>query len=234
MPIGVVMEIASSIEHYWTEPRTELRAWLQRNAPSLAELYEGALRIAFDGNFPGRTRFIAHAVREISNRLPGVIAGEIGGSTLQYKNRVDTIAKAWQRSGYSLDGIIPTGVGHENPALSPDIQMPPQLFKEIASLLKDHSEVRETKQEAASRLFEAIAPENQILRDTLRPVIMQWLKINEWFMKYAHDNGSQDEDVDKDQFQSQFELFETTLSALTRSYFKTIEGLDEILEDTNS
>jgi hypothetical protein len=49
----------------WTPRRRELREWLRRNAPSLAELYEGAVSLLFDVPIPGYTRFVAHAVREI-------------------------------------------------------------------------------------------------------------------------------------------------------------------------
>lgn len=76
------------VETYWTEPRQELRAWFQRNAPSLGELYEGALRMFFAPEFPGRVRFVAHAVREIRNRLPDAIAGPKIGGTFQWINKL--------------------------------------------------------------------------------------------------------------------------------------------------
>src|SRR5438094_3789110 len=41
----------------WTPTRLGLRAWLQRNAPSLAELYEGAVRLMYESPLPGRVRF---------------------------------------------------------------------------------------------------------------------------------------------------------------------------------
>jgi hypothetical protein len=63
----------------WTSERLQLKAWLTRNAPSLAELYESAVRLLFEVRLPGYTRFVRHAVRAIRNRLPFVISGISSG-----------------------------------------------------------------------------------------------------------------------------------------------------------
>ncbi len=222
------------IEDFWTGPRRELRSWFERNAPSLGELYEGALRMLFTGCFPGRTRFVALTVREIRNRLPGIIAGAKTSGTVQYKNTLDVVSKDWRRAGFLLDGTIPAGLLTKEELPSGDIPVPRMLFEKIAILIKDHVEARERPEEAAFRLFEGIAPENQELRDTLRPIVRQWLDVTEWFQKKAHDSGAQDNDVDGKEYLRYFELFEVTLGALVRGFFKTVEGLDEILEDANA
>jgi hypothetical protein len=220
----------------WTPSRVELHVWLQHNAPSLAELYEGAVRLTYESPLPGQVRFISHAVREIRNRLPDVISGTKGGGQLQYKNRLDDLVKAWQNAGFSLDGSIPTSIASTEPATlpSPDVTFPRPLFLQIATLIKDHETTRTKPEDAAIRLFEACAPENQQLRDTLRPVVLQWLEVTDWFMRRAHDSGKVDADCDGNEFRRQFELFELALGALVRGFFATVEGLDEILEDANS
>ena len=100
------MELPAPPENYWTEQRRDLLSWLQRNAPSLGELYEGSLIMIHNHDFPGKTRLIAHAVREIKNRLPDAIAGPKTATRLQYKNRLDDIVGDWQKSGLSLDEPI--------------------------------------------------------------------------------------------------------------------------------
>ena len=210
---------------YWTRTRLDLRAWLQRNAPTLSELYEGAVELIYGAALPGRVRFISHAVREIRNRLPDIISGTNSGRRLSYKNSLDEIEKVWNNHKFALDGTIPS---------SPDIMVPPQLFRLIAILVKDHVETREKPIDAAIKLFEGCAPENRQLRDALRPVVFQWLKVTEWFMKKAHDPGKIDARYDESELQRQFELFEMTLRALARGFFTTVEELDEILEDANS
>lgn len=220
----------------WTSRRIELRGWLQRNAPSLAELYEGGVRLISVTPVPGRARLVAHAVREIRNRLPDVISGVKSGALLQYKNRLDALARVWERSGLPVDGSLPdttvrlTG----DPPETPDIPIDRRVLLEVAGLVRDHMTVREKPQDAAIRLFEAIAPENRALRDSLLPVIRQWLSITEWFVGRAHDSGQTDADGDETEFRAKFELFESILAALVRGFFSTVRELDEILEDTNS
>ena len=62
------MEFGLSQERY--EPhQTELLEWFERNAPALGRLYKGAIIMVNDQSFPGRIRFVSHAVREIANSL---------------------------------------------------------------------------------------------------------------------------------------------------------------------
>jgi hypothetical protein len=53
-------------------------------------------------------------------------------------------------------------------------------------------------------------------------------------VKRVHDSGAQDISIDEADFVYRFELFEMTLGALVRAFFRTVDGLDEILEDANS
>ena len=70
-PAAAVSELSSD--------RLELLAWLRRNAPSLAELYEGAV-LLLQNRPPAHVRLIAHSVREIRNRLPDYVSKvESGG-----------------------------------------------------------------------------------------------------------------------------------------------------------
>lgn len=232
----LVDEVVPGEPDCWTPRRIELRGWLQRNAPSLGELYESSVALMFVTPMPGRIRLIAHAVREIRNRLPDVISGAKSGATLQYKNRLDDVTKAWLRGGLPTDGSFPNttlGLGGEPPE-TPDIPIDRRVFMEVSRLVKDHVAARQRPEEAAIRLFEAIAPENRPLRDSLRPIIRQWLSITEWFVARAHDSGQTDADYDEREFRAKFELFEAALAALVRGFFITVKELDEILEDTNS
>ena len=218
----------------WSESRQELMSWFQRNTPPLGTLYEGALRMIYDTTFPGRIRFIAHAVREISNRLPDVIAGKKSGGTVQYKNRLDDIIHEWKKAGFTLDGSIPSPITNEQSLSLSGIIVPPYLFDKFSTLLKDHIEAREKPEEVAFRLFEAM-PGNQNQRDNLRPVILQWIEIKRWFMGLVHaTNRVLDDNVKENELSSKFDIFERILSALVRDFFKTTGELDEILEDANS
>ena len=187
----------------------------------------------YDHRFPGRTRFIAHSVREIRNRLPDVIAGT-QSSRMDYVNLLDNLVTLWRRHGFNLDGTQHQSVGSGQQLPTSSVSIPLPLYRKISTLLRDHSEKREKSIDKAARLFEAITPENQGLRSSLRPIILQWFEVTNWFMEKAHDSGVQDSETDEEELRRRFELFELALGALVRGFFKTIEGLDEILEDANS
>jgi hypothetical protein len=168
--------------------------------------------------------------------LPDVISGAKSGGSLQYKNRLDELTKKWRRSGLPTDGSFPGTVlgATGQPPAAPDVPVPRRAYMEVANLVRDHVATREKPSEAAARLFEGIAPENQPLLDSLRPVIDHWVTITEWFAKQVHDSGRTDGDVDEAEFRNKFELFETTLMALVGRFFETVKDLDEILEDTDA
>jgi len=221
---------------YWTDDRKELRAWFARNAPSLGELYEGALRILFSETpFPGRVRFVAHAVREIRNRLPDVIAGPKQSQRVQYVNLMDRLCAKWEEAKLPTDGSLPISLSKETKVpRTTDVSIPIRVYQEIARLVRDHKESRETQRAAAKRLYEAIDPNNREAEATLRPRINHWIEVTEWFVALVHDNGSTDDKIDLQELRNRFEVFEKALSAMVREFFKTVEELDEILEEANA
>ncbi len=225
--------MTGSSEDYWTSARIELREWFHRNAPSLGELYEASLIMIYDGNFPGRTRLIAHAVREIRNRLPDIICGVERGR-MEYINRLDELRRHWTRHGFNLNGSQAHSISSEEQIPESHISVPIPLFRRITDLIREHVEKRETQKEKAFRLFEAISQDSASSRESLTPVIFQWIEVTDWFVGKAHDSGAQDDVTDENELRERFELFETNLGTLLRGFFSTIEGLDEILEETNA
>ena len=216
-----------------TEYRDEIMEWFRRSdAASLGELYDGALRMISDAGFPGRTRFVAHAVREIRNRLPKVIAGT---TTKRFDciNRLDALAKARKRAGFLIGESVSPSLVKRETLPSSDIASLMGFLRKVDRIIKEHIEARERPRDAAMRLFEGVDPGNAAFRDRLRPVIKQWLYVTGWFVKRVHDSGSQDLDTPELDFQERFRLFEQTLAALIRGFYSTLDELDEILEETN-
>ncbi len=79
----------------WPQKRHELLKWFSSNAKPLAEAYEGAIRLLNEGDFPGRIHFIAHAVRDIADRLVFVLDPQLKGRRVQYEQEMDGIEKLW-------------------------------------------------------------------------------------------------------------------------------------------
>jgi hypothetical protein len=91
---------------YWTPDRQKIRDLLAQESPSLAELYEGAVRILFELRPPGYCRFVAHAVREIGNGLEFIIFGIRSRERLDYKDRLDRIVSQWKRAGFAINRTL--------------------------------------------------------------------------------------------------------------------------------
>jgi hypothetical protein len=200
---------------------------MQRNAPSLAELYEGAVTLLYANPVPGHVRFVAHAVREIRNRLPDTIAGPSTKQRLDYTSRLDDITRL-----PSAQALI-ANMGATSAPLTATVTIDRKLAKKLGKLLQDHLNARTRPLDAARRLFQGLAPENTQTRDTLIPVLQQWLTITKWFVDRAHDGGHPDSHYPRQELRHQFSVFESTLTALTKPFFDTLEDLDAILEDAN-
>lgn len=218
---------------YWTPSREELFDWLKKNAPSLAELYRGAAALLFGPSVPGYTRFVSHAVREIRNRLPGAITGVEAAGRVEYKGRLDDIGADWRRAGIAIDSP-PSADGGAVSAekSSTEVALPRKLARKIGKLLDDHDASREKPRDTAVRLFEGAAPRNQRFREALRPVVVQWMEVCDWFMKRTHDSGTADDKFDPAEFRKNFELFESTLLGIIRgvsTFFVNTDELDAIL-----
>ena len=219
----------------WNPSRVELRDWSRREAPSLGDLYEAAVELLYQQPLPGRIRMIAHAAREITNRLPDYLSGERVGKRLDYATRMDGIEERWnkhkQMSSPSASESSPVSLS------SQDIQIPAELYNELDLLISDHRAARQRPLDAAQRLYEGLDPENNMkMGDTLRPVLLQWVAITKWFTGHAHDGGKgkRDGDYDWDEVKRKFELMELSLRSIVGAFFVAVNELDEILAETNS
>lgn len=94
-------------EGWWTPERAALCRWFERSAPGLAPVYQSAVRMAIDETFPGRVWFVAHAIREIRNRLPDALAGEVAASHTDYPNLARSVHARWVEDGWPADGTRP-------------------------------------------------------------------------------------------------------------------------------
>jgi hypothetical protein len=217
-----------AVADVWTDRRLAILEWLESAAPSLAELYQGAVQLLDDPGFAGRLRFIAHGVRDVRNRLPDVVAGFERPARFEWKNRLDAFAKIWKPDG-------PGALLAESHSVdsTTEIHVKVRVVREVDLLVRDFTASRETVEAAAVRLFQALAPENEAAPEDLRPVIRQWLKVTDWFLRNVHDPGVP-ADVDEDELVHNFELFESGLASLIEAFYKPVDDLDDILEEANA
>jgi len=176
----------------WTPRRREVLSWLRRNAPALSDLYEGAVLLLYVHPIPGQLRFVAHAVREIRNRLPGMLS-KLKASKFDATSRLDALVTAWSGENLPTDGSFPEGFRRAERGQKPNpVAIPVSLYRMVAKILRDHAAGRERKEETALRLFEAVAPENKELGVHITPIVEQWIAVTEWFVQTTHESGRGD------------------------------------------
>ncbi len=213
----------------WSSSRRRLLHWLKKKAPSLAELYETAVILLEQQPLPGRSRIIAHCVREIANALPGILAG-VERTRLEYDKRLHEIALAWDRMIRPL--IRPPRTVGSTSIPDPQDALTEDFLGQIEELIKEHKATRAKPDTIAEKLFQADRPENRHLGDALRPVLRRWIKLKEWFVGHAHDNGKTDSEYDWDDIKRRFILFERTVLTLGQGFFVTIADIDDLIRNS--
>ena len=212
-------------------------AVLQKQAPPLAELYESALIMLYQSALPARTRLIAHAVREIGNRLPFYIVGEETGTRLDYAQRVADIVSAFERDGLPTDGSLPTAPvtdAGEIPTAPPGHLFIPEIsYRSFAELLRDHRLASQTRRRRAENMFESLEPESKNASRHVEPAIRRWMTVITWFIARVHDSGEVN-DVHDGELDRRFAAFETVLGSLLGGFYPTLDELDKVLDEANS
>lgn len=214
-----------SLTDLWSPARRRLLSWLQQKAPPLAELYETAVVELERQQLAGRSRIIAHCVREISNTLPEILA-QVERSRLEYDKELDVIATAWDR--LTALGLPLTTASVQDAIPNPNQVVNSEFLQMVASLIEKHKATRPKALTMAERLFRADRPENRHLGDALVPILRQWLDLKKWFVARAHENRK-DADCDWSEFRRQFGLFEKTVLTLGQGFFVTLADLDELI-----
>jgi len=210
----------------------EILNWLKDMGPSLAELYEGAVKLLTDNSFPGRVRFIAHAVREIRNRLPEVVAGKIVRPRQDYLEELKPIIKEWEAT--QVFGVVARDEESEQRLTHQQHSIPGKLLLMIEQFFKKHQDVSLTKKEKAKALLLELAPESGGVEESLIPVIDHWLDITEWFVERAHESPSVDIQVDENTLVEKFGSFEQALRALVGLFYSGLEEIEDIVKKANS
>ena len=209
--------------------RTKACDWLRSlGAVSLAELYEGAIRM-LENRSPGYIRFVAHAVREIANRLPGKVDEEHERDFLPYPERMEAIRGEWAGEAFTPP-TSPLGTGP-----SAVETMPQNIAAMFKGLLDDHIAATQRIERSTRGLIVKASMRIgvELDADTIAVRVREWNQLTRWFVKQAHDRGIADGDFNQEEFRRKCELFETMLASLFQDYVDAQEGANEILERAN-
>lgn len=214
-------------EEWWTPERAKLHRWLRERAAHLAPIYLAALRMAMDESFPGRVHFVAHAIREIRNRLPHAVAGvEKRGPS--YQVLTTKLRTKWEDEGLPSDGSLPLAEGLEPSVSGPGYEVSLGLLRAVADLVLANTRSSGNNRRQARRLFETIWGE-----PSPAYVINRWFHKESWVNKYMHVDDKPHVPEADTEVVDVFESFEAVLISISSRSYESLEALDEILASAN-
>ena len=220
-------------ESYWTPPRLELLEGFKRKASHLGSLYAASVTLFSTPSFPARQYLVAHAVREIGNRLPDAVGVQIENTRVEHVNRLDDIAKMWERDGLPGDYAIPIVAPQAQAEAPSGIWLPRRTAEAFVHLVRDHAHSREQRRAAPIRLLQELARDSGMTIDQLRPIALQWDAVLKWFVKKVH-VGKEERVVLDEEFNHHFELFERYLGSMLRPFFSALKEVDDFLNEANN
>ncbi len=207
----------------WSPRRSELLTWFRSNAPALADAYEGALRLLALPTFPGRVHFIAHAVRDIGNRLVFVLDPQLRTSQVQYANQLDLIEPLWP----NIQDLEET----DEQAVRDTVSIDYKLAARIDSLIAAHRDSRRNPSNL-DLLFRYLMRSEPSRADVNRRVIRDFKMNWQYFMKLAHLRDVPTE-FEEAELQARFDTFEGILHSFVGDFFTGARELDAILLQAN-
>ena len=208
-----------------TKKRLQLLNWFRNNAESLADAYEGAIRLLSDRDFPGRVHFIAHAVRDIANRLASALDPQLKSCLVQYANEMDHIQELWP--SLQTMGECPEG---EPPRDTMTIDY--RLAVRIDSLVTAHRDSRK-RPSNYELLFRYLMRNEPTQAEVNKRLVSDFKRIHGWFMRLTHLRAGEAVQVGEDELQSQFAKFEGMLHSFVGDFFTAKAEIDEILRKAN-
>lgn len=222
----------------WNDLRLAVRRLLSVNAPALTGLYDAAVRMLHDEQFPGRRYLIAHCVREIANGLPSFLGNEMARERTDYQALVQPIVEPWIDAGLPIGPeAAPEFISGDGDLSSPAIAIPRTIVRQIGRLVEAHTAASGRRQHNAAILFRALSfgPDEEAYH--LRPIIDVWLDTCDWFQKRVHHNrqgaSSSDNELEEE-FIDQFEKLEGLLYSMVEPFLNIAKSLDEELDEANS
>lgn len=180
--------------------RRRILRWLEAKAPALAPVYDGAVRMTQEPEFPGRVHFVAHAIREIMNRLPDAI--DNGGKSFHrtnYTALVNNIDNCWK------EGKPPTA----------------DCRKEVEVLLQEHQTIDTKNRDKAQKLYRTFTqsePSSQ--------TIETWTQTRKSSEKRVHVRNKPMNSSDDKEIVETFEELEKILQSLLSRLYEDVDELE--------
>ncbi len=212
---------------HWTSARLELLSWFGQKAPSIAPAYEGAVRLLYTPDFPGRIHFVCHVVRDIYNVLPQILDGVTRVSAGEaYPPILAKLQQHWPSVGTSF-------VESDSASIQDIVPISRITYKIVDKLVRKSRDItsQKTTGESLSRILCRENPTEDV-HIPLR-LIEGFDTARKWFVSRAHLVHTIEKLPADDGLLEQFEAFEKTLFSFVGQYFSGTRELDDILQQAN-
>lgn len=208
-----------------TKEQRNVFNWLKDKLqlPVFAEIYKGALHL-LNEKPPGYITFVAHAGRDLMNRLAATVSGVKAGK-VQYEQHVDGFQDEWKNEwgAKGFNKISTAENGH---------LIPYDTCQKVKNLIDEHKKGRLRSSEADNLFFATfLAYEDR--EKIPQNFIKEWNAAKEWFLAHAHLREKKFEKDAPSEVARHFQTLDGLLYVAASSEFERIKGIHEILEKTN-
>ena len=217
-------------ETWWTSERLALVDWLDSYAPALTPLYMGALSLAMRENFPGRVHFIAHAIREIRNRLPGALGPMVKRRDAGYQDLTDKIKRRWIKEGLpergSLESLKESVATVSGPRYR---EVSFEFLASVGRLIENHTAAQMNRKARERSGFGALGEYDQ----SPQHVVENWNNLFPDAQGFAHARDKPLPEGADAEWVENFLRFEQYLMDLQRPSYENLDELDRLLQKAN-
>jgi len=191
--------------------------------PVFAEAYKGAV-ILLRQKPTGYISFVAHAGRDLMNRLASTVTG-IKSERVQYQQHVDKLQSVWRDEWRFSDELSPevTEKGH---------LIPIKVCQIISDLIEEHNSGRMRSSEADGLFFSTFLDYSD--KDKIPGnFLSEWKAAKNWFLSHAHLREKSFQPETYDDLVKHFKCLDGYLYIAASSQYERLKVLNEILETTN-
>ena len=182
-------------------------------------------------SFPGRVHFVAHAIREIRNRLPGALGPKVARRDAGYEGLTDKIREQWLAEGLPGDGRLPPPAESAPSASGParrDVSV--EFLASVGRLVKSHNEAQENRRTRDEYAFDALSDRSPIPRY----VVENWRKLYRDVQGFAHARDEPLPESADGEWVEKFFEFEALLLAISKRSYENLDDLDSLLKRANT
>ncbi|MGG7056238.1 hypothetical protein [Nitrosomonas sp. ANs5] len=191
--------------------------------PVFADAYKGAA-ILKNQKPAGYVSFVAHAGRDLMNRLASTVAG-IKSERVQYQQHIEKLQGDWQEEWRFSNELSPEVAekGH---------LIPINVCQRISTLINEHKSGRMRSSEADGLFFSTFLEYTD--KDKIpKNLIAEWKAAKDWFLKHAHLRGKPFQEKTDNDLVKHFNCLENYLYIAASSQYDRLKDLNEILDATN-